>query len=854
MPSPASSRLSKPITHRRPMPADDTGLPIESVIPDVRAALDRHRRAVLTAEPGAGKTTVVPLRLLDEPWLNGRKIVLLEPRRLAARASAARMASLLDERVGDTVGVTTRDDRRVGPTTRIEVVTEGVLTRRLQRDPELPGCGLVIFDEFHERSQQADLGLALLLDAQRELGLDVAILVMSATIDADRVAGLIAPRTEADETPAPVVECGGRTFGIEMHWRPRSKRDRLEPAVAQAVEWVLEEEADGDVLVFLPGMAEIRRTQEQLRGLDPRVDVLALHGSLPLDEQDRAVAPSQPGFRKVVLSTDIAESSLTVEGVTAVVDSGLARAPRFDPGNGLTRLTTVSISRASADQRAGRAGRLAPGRAVRLWSKIEHGTRPAYSPAEITQVDLAPLRLEIAAWGTTDPAELSMLDSVPTQAWREAGEVLQMLGALDAELRITDRGRSLADLPLHPRLAAIVVTGVERGLGKMGCSLASLIDERDVLRGRPIEVPADLGLRLELLQDRDRRHAQASGRSLQLVRARANDLARRVGCNDSSFDRDRVGLLVASGFPDRVAQRRGKSRGRFRLRNGAGVQLVDTDQLAGEDFIVAVDLDGKRKDARVRLAAAVDVNDLLETAGFDAKVVERTLWDKSRKDVVTRVDRQLGALDLGSTSRRPIPSAEVTELLVDQVRRTRLKALNWTESARSLQSRIEYVRSRQPDVEWPDVSDAGLVASLDDWLAPLLVSATGRADLEVISMAVTLDMLLGYDGRVALDRAMPPTFKLPNGRKLRIDYDADPPTISSRAQDFFGLTRHPSIMNGRQPLTVELLSPANRPIQRTADLVGFWDGSWVEVRKDMAGRYPKHNWPVDPRATPPADP
>lgn len=823
----------------------DTGLPIESVIPDVRAALDRHRRAVLTAEPGAGKTTVVPLRLLDEPWLNGRKIVLLEPRRLAARASAARMASLLGERVGDTVGVTTRDDRRVGPTTRIEVVTEGVLTRRLQRDPELPGCGLVIFDEFHERSQQADLGLALLLDAQRTLGLDMAILVMSATIDAHRVAGLIATEGEA-----PVVECGGRTFGIDMHWRPRSKRDRLEPAVVQAVEWVLEQDPDGDVLVFLPGMAEIRRTQEQLRGLDPRVDVLALHGSLPLDEQDRAVAPSSPGFRKVVLSTDIAESSLTVEGVTAVVDSGLARAPRFDPGNGLTRLTTISISRASADQRAGRAGRLAPGRAVRLWSKIEHGTRPAYSPAEITQVDLAPLRLEMAAWGTTDPSELSMLDAVPTQAWREAGEVLQMLGALDDELRITERGRSLADLPLHPRLAAIVVTGVERGIGKMGCSLASLIDERDVLRGRPLEIPTDLGLRLELLQDRDRQHGQASGRSLQLVRARANDLARRVGCSAGSFDRDRVGLLVASGFPDRVAQRRGKNRGRFRLRNGAGVRIVDTDQLAGEDFIVAVDLDGKRKDARVRLAAAVDVNDLLETSGFDAKVIERTLWDKAKKDVVTRVDRQLGALDLGSTSRRPAPSPEVTNLLVDQVKRTRLKALNWTASARSLQARIEYLRERQPGAGWPDVSDAGLVASLDEWLAPLLVSATGRSDLEVISMAVTLDMLLGYDGRVALDKAMPATFKLPNGRTLRIDYDADPPTISSRAQDFFGLTRHPSIMNGQQPLTVELLSPANRPIQRTADLPGFWDGSWVEVRKDMAGRYPKHDWPTDPRTTP----
>ena len=797
---------------------------------------------MLTAEPGAGKTTIVPLRLLDEPWLADRRIVMLEPRRLAARASAARMASLLGESVGETVGVTTRDDRRVSERTRIEVVTEGILTRRLQRDPELEGCGLVIFDEFHERSQQADLGLALLLDAHRALDLSTAILVMSATIDAPRVADLI---SEADA--APVIECGGRTFDVEMHWRPRNKRDKLEPAVAQAVQWVLEQDDQGDVLVFLPGMAEIRRTQEQLRGLDPRIEVLALHGSLPLDEQDRAVAPSADGFRKVVLSTDIAESSLTVEGVTAVVDSGLARAPRFDPGNGLTRLTTVSISRASADQRAGRAGRLCPGLAVRLWSKIEHGTRAAFSPAEITQVDLAPLRLELAAWGVTDPSTMPMLDPVPTQSWREAGEVLQMLAAIAEDHTITDRGRALADLPLHPRLGAVVLTGVERGIGAMGCALAALIDERDILRGRPIEVPADLGLRIDLLTDRHRRHAMASGRSIQLVRARANDLARRIRCNDDGYDRDRIGLLVAAGFPDRVAQRRGSGRGRFRLRNGTGVRLPDTDQLAGEDYLVAVDLDGKRKDARVRMGAAVDVTDLLETAGFDAQITERTVWDKQRNDVVTRVDRHLGALDLGSSFRRPPPSDEVTALLIEQVRRTRLKALSWTDAARALQSRVAYVRERQPDADWPDLSDKALLATLDDWLAPLLVGATGRADLEVISVAVAFDMLLGYDRRRSLDAALPATFQLPAGRKLPIDYNAEPPTIKSRAQDFYGVKTHPSILNGAQPLTVELLSPAGRPIQRTADLPGFWDGSWSEVRKDMAGRYPKHDWPKDPR-------
>jgi ATP-dependent helicase HrpB len=820
---------------------ENTGLPIESVIAELQTALAVQRRAVLTAEPGAGKTTVVPLRLLNEPWLGDDRIIMLEPRRLAARASAARMASLLGERVGETVGVTTRDDRRVGPTTRIEVVTEGVLTRRLQTDPSLDGYGLVIFDEFHERSQQADLGLALLLDAISALDLTTAILVMSATIDAPRVASLI-----SSEDPAPVVECGGRTFPIDMHWRPRTKRDKLEPAVAQAVEWVLGHQDDGDVLVFLPGMAEIRRTQEQLRGLDPRITVFPLHGSLPLDEQDRAITPSAPGFRKVVLSTDIAESSLTVEGVTAVVDSGLARAPRFDPGNGLTRLTTVSISRASADQRAGRAGRMQPGSAVRLWSKIEHGTRPAYSPAEVLKIDLAQLRLELAAWGTSSPSSLAMLDELPEQAWKEAGEVLRMLTAIDEAGVITERGRALARLPLHPRLGAIVLAGLDRGLGEMGCSIAALIDERDVLRGRPMEVPVDLGVRLDLLRDRDRRHPLASGRSLQLVRARARDLARRVRCDDGGFDRDRIGLLVAAGFPDRVAQRRGNNRGRFRLRNGAGVKMPDTDQLAGEDFLVAIDLDGKRKDARVRVGAAVDVNDLLETAGFDAEVTERTVWDKGRKDVVTRVDRQLGALDLGSTKRRPVPSEQVTALLVEQVRRSKLKMLNWTPTARSLQARTEYVRSRDPEGDWPDLSDGTLAKTLDTWLAPFLVSATGRADLEVVSVAVALDTILGRERRQSLDQALPATFSLPSGRKLTIDYDAEPPTISSRAQDFYGLRTHPTILRGRQPLTVELLSPAGRPIQRTADLPGFWSGSWSEVRKDMAGRYPKHNWPKDP--------
>lgn len=818
-----------------------TGLPIEAAVPDIRAALDRYRCGVLTAEPGAGKTTVVPLRLLDEPWLGGRRIVMLEPRRLAARAAATRMASQLGESVGGTVGVVTRDDRRVGPNTRIEVVTEGVLTRRLQNDPSLEGCGLVIFDEFHERNQQADLGLALFLEAKQTLDLDTGVLIMSATIDADRVAALLPAGVDS-----PVIECEGRLFDIAMHWRPRNRRDHLEPAVADAVRWVLNEDVGGDVLVFLPGMAEIRRVQDQLGDLGQGIAVRALHGSLPLDEQDIAVAPSRPGERKVVLSTDIAESSLTVEGVTAVVDSGVARAPRYDPRTGLTRLTTVSISRASADQRAGRAGRLGPGTAVRLWSKIEHGTRAAFAPAELTQVDLAPARLELAAWGTTDPSELALLDEMPSKSWAEAGDVLAMLGAIEPDGTITDRGRQLVRLPLHPRLGSIVATGVDRGLGEMACMLAALVDERDVLSGRPSDLPVDLGVRLDLLMDRSLRHPNASGRRLSFVRERAHDLARRVRAESGGFDRDRIGLLVAAGFPDRVAQRRGNGRGRFRLRTGSGVAMAPSDSLAGEDFVVAVEVSGRKKDAHVRLGAGVDVNDLLETAGFDTEVVESLVWDRDRRDVVIRVSRRLGSLDLGTTTRRPAPSAEVTDLLIDHVRRSKLKALPWTDGARALQARIEWVSERQEDGTWPDVSDKALLATLEEWLAPLLVAASGKADLDVLSLAVAFDSMLGRERRMLLDRLMPPRLELANGRKLTIDYSGETPLVASRAQDFFGLSKQPTVLDGDVAVTVELLSPAGRPIQRTADLAGFWAGSWSEVRKDMAGRYPKHDWPVDP--------
>lgn len=825
-----------------------SSLPIDSVLDDISEALSRRKLAVLTAEPGAGKTTVVPLHLVNQPWLAGQKIVMLEPRRLAARASASRMAAQLGEQVGETVGVVTRDDRRVGAKTRIEVVTEGVLTRRLQNDPSLSGYGLVIFDEFHERNQQGDLALALLLDAKSALDLDTAILVMSATIDDKAVAELLCAHD-----PAPIVNCEGRTFPIELKYQPRSRRDPLEDAVSKAVrELISDRTFDGDILVFLPGVGEIRRCQESLLDLSfESISVLALHGSLSLAEQDRAVAPTVAGTRKVVLSTDIAESSLTVEGIKAVVDSGLARSPRFDVKTGMTRLTTVSISRASADQRAGRAGRITEGRAIRLWSKLEHGTRAAYSPAELTQVDLCDFRLELANWGMTSTQHLKILDEIPQAAWKEAGVLLTELGAITKEGRITKRGKSFAGLPLHPRLAAIVRSAQSHGYAKLGCLIAAALDERDILNRTEAETNSDLAYRLTRILDAGENRSRSNSRA-GFVYRRAKDLTRRIGAQNEAlkWSKDdtsgRLGVFCAQGFPDRIAQKRAKSRGRFRLRTGSGAHMHQHDILAEDDFIVALNLDGKRSEAKIRLAAPLDI-DALFSFGYECDTIHRVGWDKARNDVITTVTRHLGSLELGVVQLPNVAGAQVTEALLDYVRRRGLRALSWTDSSKSLVQRSEFYRALGREEDWPDLSDKWLLRNRDEWLGPLLAGATCRADLEVLSVAVALDTILGYQRRKALD-ALLPRYLTVGKRKIEIDYSEEVPTVSSRAQDFFGLKKHPKIA-GDISLLVELLSPAGRPIQRTADLEAFWTGSWQEVRKDMAGRYPKHPWPLNPHDT-----
>ncbi len=804
---------------------DPTGLPVEAVVGDVRSALSHPGMAVLVAPPGSGKTTVVPLRLLD--LVEGR-ILLLEPRRLAARAAARRMAYLLGEPVGATVGYVTRHDRATSASTRIQVVTEGILTRRLQADPSLADTGLVIFDEVHERNLQTDLGLALTLDVRTALRPDLRVLLMSATIDPSSLAALLGG--------APIVTAEARLHPVEVRWRPPPPRTRHhEDHVAAAVRSALTEH-EGDVLVFLPGMAEMRRVADRLA--HALADVRLLHGSLPVEEQDAAIAPSEHPFRKVVLSTDIAESSLTVEGVTVVVDSGLARAPRFDPRIGMSRLRTVPISRASADQRAGRAGRLGPGVAYRLWSKMEHATRRSQIEPEMTHVDLTGLALELAMWGVTDPAELKWLDAPPSAPWSEATALLATLGALE-DGSVTESGRAMSRLPLHPRLARMIVdAGADAALAVW---LATLIDERDPLRGRPDELPVDVTVRLRLLTDASYRHPAAVMGALQRLRTAASDIGRRAGVSDlTDIDSDRAGYVLALAFPDRLALRRG-SPGRFQLRTGTTAVIGTSDTLATERFVVAADLDGRRRDARIRLAAAISEDDVMARFSHEIDHTRWLTWVDGR--LVDRTEARLGGVALHTIDRRPEPCPDTVAALVKRVVDTGVGALPWTESARQLRRRVTHLRRSLGD-EWPDWSDSTLRSTAAAWLGPHLVTATGWDDVERIDLASILRSSLDHRLIGQLERLAPTHVVVPSGRRVRVDYSGEEPRVAVRVQEMYGTTETPTV--GGSPVVLELLSPANRPVQVTSDLAGFWSGTWDEVRKEMTGRYPKHDWPQDP--------
>lgn len=808
-------------------------LPIEAALPDLLAALERGPNAVLVAPPGAGKTTRVPLALLSAPWRGDGRIVMLEPRRLAARASAARMAKTLQEEVGATVGHRVRMDSRVTRATRIEVVTEGVFTRMILDDPELSGVAAVIFDEFHERSLDADLGLALALDAQGALRPDLRILVMSATLDGARVQALL--------PDAALVTSEGRAFPVETRHLPRRPDGRLEADVASAVGQALAADP-GSVLVFLPGQGEIRRVAEALDGrVGPEVDVAPLYGALTPAEQDRAIRPAVPGRRKVVLATSIAETSLTIEGVRIVVDSGLARVPRYEPDSGMTRLETVRVSRASADQRRGRAGRTEPGVCWRLWAEPQTAALAAFDRPEMLEADLASLVLDLAEWGVADPTTLRFLDPPPKPAWDEAVALLTDLDALDAAGRLTDEGRALRRLPLHPRLAHMVHRAAEGGAGRLAAEIAAIVSERG-LGGTSVD-----------LEERVRRFRADRGPRAEEARrmaARWADHAGRPRSDEFGNGLSDCGRLLALAYPDRVAQARG-APGAFRLANGRGAKLEAFEGLARQPFLAVAECQGAAREARILLAAPISAADI--ESDFAAHMVEddEVRFDAAAGRVKARRVRRFGRVVLSEKPIEKPDAALVARALMGAVRGAGLASLPWSKAAERLRHRVEYVR-RAGVAGLPDLSDETLLATLEDWLAPHVLGRTAPADIRETDVFEAIDALVDWSAKRLVDAEAPTHFTAPTGSNVPIDYEAENgPAIAIRVQELFGLDRHPAICDGRVTLLVELLSPAHRPIQVTRDLPGFWKGSWRDVKIEMKGRYPRHVWPDDPASAAP---
>ena len=825
-------------------------LPIDDVLPALTAALRERTEAVLQAPTGAGKTTRVPLALLEEKWLGDDTIIMLEPRRLAARSAAQYMAQQLGEEAGETVGYRVRMDTQVSRRTRIEVVTEGVLTRMLQNDPALEGVGAVLFDEFHERNLQADLGLALTLEAREVFRPDLRVLVMSATLDTGPIAGLV--------DDAPLIQSEGRSYPVAVHYadRPLSPGDRIAPPVAARVQDVLQE-TDGDVLVFLPGAGEIRRTESRLEGEVP--DDVTLHplfGNLPPGKQDAAIAPSPDGERKVVLATDIAETSLTIEGVRVVVDSGLRRAPRFDAATGMTRLDTVRVSQASADQRKGRAGRVAPGTCYRLWTeRTQHHLDPHTAP-EIENADLAPLALELAMWGTPDPSALRWLDPPPDDTYQQAQDLLRRLGAVDADGTITDHGREMAELGLHPRLAHMLLDAQALGHGALACDLAALLSERDIFKGQGEAPDVDLRLRLEALHRlrRGERPTPNHARSYVVpygavghVRKMADHWRSKLGVStQAEGDVEVAGLLTAFAYPDRLAQRRKGQAGRFRLRTGRAAALPRPQLLSDADYLVAAHVDARRQENRIFVAAPLPEEDIVDHFGDAITTGTDVSWDPEARRVTARRREHLGALTITEGPlRSPDPTA-MAEALADGIREEGLGLLPWTDHARQLQNRIQFLHHHLGD-DWPDVCNEALLRTLGDWLLPHLYGLKRADDLQQLNLPEILREQLTYDQRDRLADGAPTHVTVPSGYDRPIDYSTpEDPVLAVRLQELFGRTETPRIADGRVALTLHLLSPAQRPVQITQDLKGFWQDTYHEVRKDMRGRYPKHYWPEDP--------
>ncbi len=851
---------------------DLPNLPVTPLLPEVGGALAGPGRAVLVAPPGAGKTTLVPLALLDAPWLKGRKVILLEPRRLAARAAARRMAHLLGESdVGGTVGYRIRMETRVGPRTRIEVVTEGVLTRMLQSDPTLQGVGALLFDEFHERSLAAELGLALALQAADLFREDLRILVMSATLDAGPVSALL-----GEEASAPVLRSEGRAHPVETRWRERPVEGWIEPAVIGTVRRALDE-TEGDLLVFLPGAGEIRRVERGLRdeGLPDGVRIHPLFGALSREAQDEALSAAPPGTRKVVLATAIAETSLTIEGVRVVVDAGRMRVPRFDPGTGMTRLETVRVTRDAADQRRGRAGRTAPGVCYRLWTRgEERGLVPRRIP-EIREADLAPLALELAVWGA-DARDLRWLEPPPPGALSQARELLEALEILDPAGDITPHGREVSRMGLHPRVGHMLVRGRERGLGPLACDVAAILGDRDFLRGDGGAPDADLRLRVELLQRhrRDRRGGsglpgyQVDRGGVARALKESRHLGRVLGVPVAGSGADagggggggkgaeweelsEVGLLVALAYPDRIGRRRPEARGRFLLRSGRGARFAESQSLEEVEWLVAAEVEGSGREARIFRAAPLEEETVERHWGPFIQEDREVAWDPDAGRVQARRIRRLGAIVLSAARLAdPDPTKTAAALLeglrLEAGKGRALKALPWTRETDQLRQRLHFLHHLDPD-RWRPASMEALVQELEEWLLPFVSGMRSLEDLSRVELREALLSPLNWEDRTLLDRWAPTHLEVPSGSRIPLDYsDPEAPVLAVRLQEVFGLTQTPRIGGGRIPLTFHLLSPARRPVQVTRDLESFWGEGYFQVRKDLRGRYPKHYWPEDP--------
>lgn len=814
----------------------DTPLPIDAVLPALRETLAARSSAVLVAPPGAGKTTRVPLALMDEDWVAGRKILVLEPRRLAARAAAARMAKTLGEKVGERVGYRVRMRSEISRRTRIEVITEGVFTRMMLDDPELSGIAAVLFDEFHERSLDADLGLALALDAQGGLREDLRLLVMSATLDGARVAALLG----ADGAPAPVIESEGRAFPVETLYLGRDAHAPIDRQMAEAVMRALSAER-GSVLAFLPGAGEIRRTEGLLRERvrDPAIDIVPLFGAMEAADQDRAVSPSPAGRRKVVLATSIAETSLTIEGVRVVVDSGLARVPRFEPDVGLTRLETVRVSRAAADQRRGRAGRTEPGICYRLWSEGETASLKPFATPEILAADLSGLVLDLATWGVRDARSLAFLDPPPVPALAEAKVLLTLLGALDKDGAVTEMGRRMARLPLPPRLAHMVVVGADAGAGELAAEIAAILVERG-LGGDGV----DLLHRLDgFRRDRSRRAEDARRLAGGWAETARTEAGKSIPARPSS-----PAALLAAAYPDRVAKSRGDGA-RFLLENGRGAMMEPAAALARAPFLAVAEVSGRAEAARITLAAEIGQDDLESLFADDIVSGTEVAFDREAAAVRARETRRLGALLLSERPRAAPAGEDAARALARGIAALGLARLPWTAALSQWRDRVNFLR-RAEGAPWPDLSDTALAESAEDWLAPFLSGKTALSQIGAGDLSNALHALLPYALVHRLDAEAPTHFDAPSGSRLPIDYGEEGPVLPVRVQELFGLTTHPAIAGGRVPLTLSLLSPAHRPIQVTKDLPQFWRGSWRDVRAEMRGRYPKHPWPEDPANAP----